>query len=578
MNTDLSGLRRFVEGTLGGPRRAADELAAVLTVIHAAAVAGLLALTWFDATDVQLLLTARSSFATALDAGTTPGAAALAWAISLVGSYSWWAAALLLVALVLVVDVALWWLVRELVVRPLRGLVVFALVLVLSPMTAAATDFSIAVSVLPGIAFAAASVAAAGRRRRLNLTSWAAIAALAGLAATVFLPAAGLVAIACIVVAGLLRRTEAAVCSAVVSGLAGLGLWLSWPENAGISVRSIAHSMADATAALGGWPVWWRSDDHGMTAGFSPLATIVAAVVVVALLAFLAAGRSPRSGRSVGILAAGVALASSAPAVIDTPRPIIGWLAPITVAAATALGVALSTTPTNTTDNRHVRLRRRPQRIVAGASVLIAAVAALASAITLVVVRSDSDVLSDYVQSVEATARRTGTIELADTDIGPQLMPSSVGTTSVAEFFARSRGVHVRRAGNDLRVANPLGFLKLATIVDGVFSAAPEPGSCGTLVRRNETDTPVVVGALANYSPRPDDWLAIDYLASQDDQATLTIDGQDRELPVIRGPHTYLFQIGATQINQVSVTLLTPASTICVARVRVGTLIASEFS
>ena len=564
MRTDLGGLRRFVDETLGGPRRAADELAAGLAVLHAAVVAAALALTWFDATDVQLLLDARGGPADAIATGTTPGVAVLAWALTLAGSFPRWAAITVLTALVLLVDAALWWLLREVAGRRLRTLAAFVVVLLAPPLTAAATDLSTGLAVLPATGAAAASVAAATRRRRLGAPIWTLAVGAAALAAVVFLPSAGLVAVGVLLVAARPPLREAAV--VVVAVLAGVGAWV-WSAGAatvGATARATGRSLADGGAGLAGWPVWWRSTDHGLVSGV-PLAVLAGVGVLAAGAVAVSLRRRPVAALAVLV---GVVLAATAPAVLGTAHSVTGLVAPLVVAVAAALGLVVDA------ELPRGGLRRSAAAGLAG----VAVTCAVASVVTLVVVRADADVLADYVGNVETTARRTGTIELADTDVGPRLIPPSVGTPTVAELFAESAGVEVLRAGNDLRVANPVGFLKLATIVDGVLSPAPEPGSCGTLVRRTASDDPVVVGEVPSRAPRADDWVAVDYVASQDDTASLAIDGAARELPVVRGPHTYLVRIGAAPVEQVALTVSTPGSTVCVARVRVGPLIASEFS
>lgn len=547
----MTRLRRFVDETLGGPARASDELAGVVGLVHALVVVGLLSLSWFDGSDLRLLVAARPGSLAAVDEGVPPGAAVLAWLVSLVASFPWWAAVAVLAVLVLLADGALWLLLRALLGTRLRVPLALAAVVGLPLVTAAATDLSVGLSALPALALVATAVALGVR----GSVPAAVGAAALGVAATVFHPGAGLVLLVLLLVAP--GRARLAAVPPVVATV----VWVVvGPVPA---PASAAHAAASTAAASLGWPVWWGSTSRGVTSGLDPWVTwVVAAVAVVGVAVLLR-----RHGRALVLWL----LAAAVGGVLAVPGVGPGALAPAVAADTVALACALRTVEVPGPGARRTGL-------VVLCGLLVAS--GTASAITLGTTLARDDDTSDYARNVESTARRTGTVRLAATDVpGRVVADDALGgdrrPLTVKDLFARSTGVRVESSGNDLSVANPIGFVKIPDVAGGVRTAAPKPGTCGRLVRTTRTRE---VARLRERSPRRADWLTIGYLASDDDVVTLELDGVERRVRVLRGSHTYFLDLDGRSVRTVRLGVGTRGSTVCVGSVRRGPLIASEFS
>ncbi|KQY59086.1 hypothetical protein ASD11_05650 [Aeromicrobium sp. Root495] len=429
--------RRLVDETLGGPPRAADVLGAGVVLVHLLTVAGILALSWFDGSDLRLLLDVRSS--PAPDVGTLARGGPLVWVVAQLGSFPWWAAAVLLLLLTALVDLAAWWAVRSLAGRRLRT--PLALVALGFPgLTIAATDLSTGVVTLP-------------------------------------LTALLVVGLTC---AELFRRHE----------------------------RRRDVVLAASTLAL--------------------------AVVLAVALVSTSGALTSTAGRSAPAVALGL------------------------VGAAALLP----------------RLRPRPAVLATG----VLAVACVASTITLAALLAREDATRDYVRGVEDLARSTGTVTLAATDVPPNVLPRRLGSTSVAELFARSDEVVVRRAGNDLRMADGLGFVRQPRVAGGVGTVPPAPGSCGQLLRGSGSSRAVTVARLSAPRRTPDAWVSISYLASQDDTVELGLDGTTLQVDVLRGAHTYLLRVGSRTPSEVTLRVGTRGSSVCVGVVGLGPLVPTELA
>lgn len=231
---------------------------------------------------------------------------------------------------------------------------------------------------------------------------------------------------------------------------------------------------------------------------------------------------------------------------------------------------------------RHPHRPPAPRRVV-GAVLVACAVAAVVSTLDYVSPWHSDYAGRVYIDNVSNTTRRTGDVDVLDVTVPRTVMlPSLFPYTLTSRFFNGDDRVHARTYGNDLRIFDRGGFIRVPEPGRGTATGpTPTPGTCGTSYStargapRSSRDKPTI--RLSSTVPVARAWLSVDYLASADGLVDVTAGGRTRTIEVLRGAHTYRLQ-PTEEIRRVTFAALSPDTTLCIGMVTVGPLTSSEFS
>lgn len=188
-----------------------------------------------------------------------------------------------------------------------------------------------------------------------------------------------------------------------------------------------------------------------------------------------------------------------------------------------------------------------------------------------------------FVDNVTAAERRTGNIDVLNAEVPPSvLLPGLYPYTLPSKFFNGSPRVRTHVSGTNLHVFDDKGIARIPVINDGVGTAPPANGSCGTLystqsgqktLNRPHGLTMRLSGPANGFGT----WMAIGYLATQDGSVTVTTGKVAKTIPLLRGPNTFFIR-PTTTFQKVVFTDLSAGMTLCASSVKIGHLTASEFS
>ena len=138
----------------------------------------------------------------------------------------------------------------------------------------------------------------------------------------------------------------------------------------------------------------------------------------------------------------------------------------------------------------------------------------------------------------------------------------------VSRVFRPLPAVHASTAGNDLQILDERGAPRRAEVVPGLASLPGPIEGCGYAVKGGPRtialeDTRLGDPLEAGW------WVAIDYLASEDGVATVTLGSTEVRVPVMQGLHQYLTR-GEGPIDEVVLDTGPSGLGLCVDKVTVG--------
>lgn len=222
-------------------------------------------------------------------------------------------------------------------------------------------------------------------------------------------------------------------------------------------------------------------------------------------------------------------------------------------------------------------------RAAAIATGLLVAAGCAVSSVQYVGFWHDNYAARQFVDNVTAAERRTGNLDVLDAEVPTTvLLPGLYPYTLPSKFFNGSPHVRTHRSGTNLQVFDDKGIARIPVINDGVATAPPAKGSCGTLYSTQPNQKALsrpngLTMQLSGPANGFGTWMAIGYLATQDGSVTVTTGDVSKTIPLLRGPNTFFIRPTAT-FQKVVFTDLSDNMTFCASSVKIGHLTASEFS
>lgn len=583
-----------------GTRELVCGAALVLLLVQLAWRAWVVVPGWFYADDLLLLEDAGRPLHTVLlepnDSQLMPLGRIVVALVDAAGPYTWWAAAASILMLSAVATLTCWIMLRTVFGTHPFVLVPFAL-FCLSPMAADASSWwAVSLNALPAQAAFFVVVTGFALWARERRARWAVLVVLAFLVGAASGPRAMLMALP-------VGAFVVLFCSGPGRGAPARTVRRYWPVVVPLAVVGLAYlALYRATAptpvrAEGGAP-WIAVADHLFLSSVLPgvlggpwrwdvvadplsvphpvLAVQVAAAALVVLLVAVAWRHRPTATwRALVVLA--VQLVGTYVAIVLGRGLQVGDVAGLftrylpDVAAVVPLVVAAAVLPVRVPDAPCTAPARLPGRVTLRALGVTLAGVLVASVINGGLYARPWHTSFPARQFVEnarvsllADPRPVADLEVPElVQLGlhyPRNLPSHV----LAPYGDL---VDARTSGNDLAVLDTDGTARPASVVGTVTAPGPVAG-CGTRV---EPGRPGRL-TLDRAAMPPVPWTAVNYAASADGEALLSLDGRKPvRMQVLTGPHTFLLH-GDGAYSTVEVVATAPGLALCVDRVSAGTL------
>jgi hypothetical protein len=543
-----------------------------------------------------------------------PGGLLIAWFVAHAGAFAWPAAAISLIVMQALASVSAWIMLRTLfgdrwAILPLLGLYLFAPITLTAFMWWGAAINLVPIQIAMFLAVAThVKYLSTGRVRWAILTALSILFAMAFYQKSLLIyPVIVLITIAYFAHGGVVRRPFNALRrwwpAWAIHGIL-LGAYLGYTTvkvPSPVSVESstdypgIVGSLVFKTFAttIVGGP--WRWSDAVLPAAQvdPPVAVIVlSALLIGATVGYAALTRSYTWPAwllvALYVVVDGLLLAtgrgSTAGVLASTEARYVSDAAPVVVLALGLAFLPLRSERATSSEPRATPLLTaslpRSAAIVTG---LIVMSGCAVSSIQYVGLWRDDFPARTFVDNVTAAERRTGDLDILDSEVPPDvLLPGLYPYTLPSRFFNGSTHVKARKSGTNPDVLDGEGIARIPVINDGVATSTPRSGSCGVLYstdpEQKELQRPHGISVtLSAPAVQFGTWMAIGYLATRDGEVSVRTGTVTTVMPLLRGANTF-FMRPPGDFRTVAFVDLSADTTLCVSSVKVGHLTASEFS
>lgn len=527
-----------------------------------------------------------------------PVGRALASLVQAAGPLSWTAAALTTLGCQLLADLAVWWMLRTVLGRRWEVLLLLALYLTTTLTLPAFLWWAAALNQIPLQAVLAAGVAAGWCYLRTRRLRWALatsgvliIGLLTYVKALLLLPVLAVLALAYFVpwrerrgrLCALARMWPLAL-ACLVPAVAYLSYFTlhvpqitrppKWSVSGDLFGNLVLRSFGSAVA---GGPWHWAGRNPPVLNADPPAWAVSLAWIGILGVVSVAHVLRARSWRAWA--APVVVLTADFVLLLTTRAPVVGKVAGLQFRYLTdtaplvvlGLGLAFLTLPLpegSTTRPRPLASLRVPA-LLTPTLVLVVAVASLASSVPYVDAWHHDNPSGRYVQTLRHTLGRAGTVDLADAEVPPNVIPA---LSYPGNLLDRVTGlmrlpVHFATVSSDLQMVDPLGRLEPAVLRTQLSSPPGPREGCGYLVR-DTTLTEVPLGAHTVGVPM---WVRVGYLSGRAGTVQVSA-GRDLVVGSVHKGLGSLFVHTRGDFSSVRVTPLDDQLALCIDRVDVGQL------
>lgn len=527
-----------------------------------------------------------------------PVGRALALVVARSGSLDWHVAAVTVLALVLLADLACIWMLVELFGRRAAILLPLALYLTSAVVVPATMWWAAALNQLPLQAVLCAAVAAWARYLRTARSAWWAVAValvvvgLLSYAKTLLV----LVVLAWITLAHFtsggartrVRRVARAHAVPIAVLTATAAGYLTWyvvavpsivvTDGSGAVAGELARTMLGEALPVGlvGGPWRWGSLNTPVVTADPPAWSVASAWLLLVAVVVVVAIRRRRTGRVWALFVAYCGLAYLL--LLTTRSPLVGaviggeyrYLTDVMPVAALCLGLATMT----------VRGADEPTVLRAGSArfslrslpvalAVLLAVSGLVSTIGYARVWHRDDVARNWIEAVRGGLAAAGAVDVADRSVPEDVVSPFVAPWNTLGELLPLAGIPASFS----RVSSRLAFVGddgrvVQAVVQPVALGAPGPEEgCGYRVAGGSLTVP-----LDREVPPGVYWLRIGYLSSTSDTITVSTPRLSEEAQVSKGLGSIFVNL-AEGADSVTVTVVDDDTTFCLGDVEAGPLV-----